>query len=258
MAALEYIYSIPNLLLFFIIFIVVAMISIFCLYIINKLMPLKFRYAENTSIGFVSATIGVVYAVLAGFIILYVMNNYDKASDITTHEAEMVAKTYRNAEQLPNTKRDQIQNSMRDYINTVIRVEWPTMSKDKINPSGQVILEKLSSVLNTYKPDNQHELLSLEMIIGDLDELYNYRQQRIEISETALSGDLWILLVIVTFLTIIMSCMIGVEIRLHIVLQIIVALMVSAMLFLIISLDRPFLGYFSIQPTAYQVILQKP
>jgi len=252
---IHFIYSIPNLFLFLLIFLFMSVISIFCLYIIRKYVPLKLRYKENESIEYVGATIGVVYAVLAGFIILYVMNNFEKASDTASREATGIATLFRDADSIPEPLRSQIQNDMNLYANTVIKVEWPNMSTDQNSYEGEQILDQLHDKVTQFKPSNEQEILAVQTLLENFDILYSDRSQRFDVSKTALNGDLWILLLISTFLTLFINCLIGMEFRLHLALQIVVTLMVSAIFFLIIVLDRPFLGYFSIQPQAFEASL---
>lgn len=226
-----------------------------CLILIKKYLSIKFLHSENDSIGFVSATISVVYAVLAGFIILYVMNNFEKASDIASKEAAVIAKIFRNADRLPEPIKTKIQTAMTDYANTVIQVEWPNMSNDKLSNDGEIILDHLHKEITSFKSTNNQETIALQTIFLNLDELYNERSQRFDIGKAALSGDLWILLIISTLLTLFINSVIALDFYFHIGLQTAVTLMVSAILFLIIALDRPFLGYFSIQPDAFKASL---
>jgi hypothetical protein len=255
MTMVNLIYSTPNLLLFIIIFFIMGCISVFFLCLTEKYISLESRYGANTPIGYIAATIGVIYAVLAGFIIFHVMNNFDKASDITEKEAMIVAKIFRNSERLPEAIRTKIKIAMQSYAKEVISTEWPLLVQDKLSPAGQIILDKLNHELNSYIPSDNRTVLTLQTLFVELDNLYSAREQRIDMSKAALTVDLWVLIIISTLLTLVVNCIFGMEFYLHTILQMSVALMISATLFLIIVLDRPFRGTFSVQPDTFREIL---
>jgi hypothetical protein len=236
-------YSLPNSLLFVSIFLILSMVSALCL------------YRENHSIGYVGATIGVIYAVLAGFIILYVMDNFQKASDITRAEAVSAAKIYRNSVRLPLQEQYKIQMAVKQYVNTVINTEWPLFTRGKLSVAGEEILDKLTVDLSKYIPINEQDLLALRAIYTEIDDLYKDRDQRIALSNAALPAELWILLVISTILTLFVKSLTGMKFSLHIMLQIVVTLMLTAILFLIIVLDRPYRGHFSIDTQPFIKVL---
>lgn len=248
-------YSLPNSLLFLIIFVLLALFSAICLYFVEKFIPLKFRIHENNSIGYVGATIGVIYAVLAGFIIFYVMDNFQKASDLTRNEAASAAKIYRDSSRLPPKQAASVQKAMKAYVSSVIHQEWPLISHSKTSDAGEEILDRLIVKLNTFKAKNNQDLLSMQMIYNELDELYKNRDARVDLGNAALAGDLWILLIISTLLTLFVKSLAGMKFGLHLTMQIVVTLMLTAILFLIIVLDRPFRGQFSITPLPFETVL---
>lgn len=249
------IYSLPNSWLFILIFLGLSLFSAISLYFVEKFVPLRFRYHENNSIGYVGSTIGVIYAVLAGFIIFYVMDNFQKASDLTRKEAASTAKIYRDSTRVPASQAEKIQLAMQDYLATVINQEWPLMSHDKTSDAAESILDSLILELNSFTAKNNQELLSMQMVYNELDELYKNRDERVDLANAALAGDLWILLVVSTLLTLFVKSLAGMKFRLHLAMQIVVTLMLTSILFLIIVLDRPFRGQFSIKPVPFQEIL---
>lgn len=248
-------YSLPNPILFVLIFILLLIFSAACMYLIENFVPSQLRYKDNNAIGYVGATIGVIYAVLAGFIIFYVMDNFQKASDITRMEAASAAAIYRNSMQLPVPINRNIQTAVENYVETVINIEWPLFARDKTTNAGEAILDKMVLELNAYKAKNNQDLFALHDIDQELDQLYKNRDERFDLSSAALPGDLWILVIISTLLTLFVKAMSGMKLRLHVVMQIVVTLMLTAILFLIIVLDRPFRGHFSIKPLPFEDVL---
>jgi len=251
----NFVYSIPSLPLFLILFLIASVISASALFLVYRYVPLVLRKRENVPSGYVVGSISVIYAVLAGFVILYAMNNFDKASVISVHEASLITKIFRNASRLPQPVQTEIQQGMRDYATAVINIEFPALAEDKITIAGLGVLDKLDHQLNLYTPPNTVVFTRLHAIHEEINDLYATYDQRMNINNSALTPDLWTLFLISSVLTLVINCILGVYIRLHIVLQLILTLMVSATLFLIIAMDHPFSGSFSITSQLFQTSL---
>lgn len=253
------VYSLSNTKLFILIFIVLSCISFTCLLIVEKFLPSKLRYNENNSVEYVGATIGVIYAVLAGFILFYVMDNFQKAGEITRNESASAAKIFRNAVRLPLDEEQKIKMAMRSYVTSVITIEWPLISQEKTANAGEGILDKLMLDLIQYRAVNDQDLNALQDIYNELNELYKNRDARIDLTMAALPSDLWILIIISTVLTLLVKSLSGMQLslhlRLHITLQTVVTLILTTILFLIIVLDRPFRGHFSITSAPFEEVL---
>ena len=248
----NFIYSLSSLPLFLVIFAAGSVVSAVSLFLVYRYLPLVLRKRENVPSGYVVGSISVIYAVLAGFVILYAMNNFDKASDISVHEATLITKIFRYSHRLPQPLQGVIQKGMHDYATAVITVEFPALAKDQIPNAGLLVLNKLDHQLNLYHPTDTitfTRMHTLHAEISDLDATYD---QRMTINNSALTPDLWALFIISSILTLIINCLLGVYIRLHIILQLILTLMVSGTLFLIIAMDHPFSGSFGITSKLFQ------
>lgn len=159
--------------------------------------------------GYIAGSISVIYAVLAGFIILYAMNNFDKASDISIHEATTITKIFRDASRLPLLLKNEIQQGMENYANTVIHIEFPAFSKGDFVKAGLPILDKLEKQLNAYKPTNMIIFFRLDMVHQAMDDLYTTYDQRMNINNSALTPDLWALFITSSILTLVINCILA-------------------------------------------------
>ena len=84
-------------------------------------------------IGWQIAILGTIYAVMIGFMLYAVWNNYQTAETNATNEANDLVNLYRAADGLTPMQRDQIQQFAQSYVNAVVSKEWPEM---EAAPSG--------------------------------------------------------------------------------------------------------------------------
>lgn len=230
--------------------------SILSVYLVRRFIPFDLRSSHNPVIGNVGAIIGLIYGVLVGLTALYLFNNLNYTSDAVEREASAVSDIYRGSKWLKDPVRTHIQTSIKAYLDEVINVEWPLMRKGQdLDMNGDIIIDNIAHALNTYKITNQSEFLIINNMLEEIKSFYNARQERINMSSAELSSETWIVILIGTFLTLGVNFIFGMNFKLHLITSCAAAIMCASMLFLIITLDRPFQGEFVIGPDAFQSVL---
>jgi len=253
------IYNMPNSLLFIFISFLTIVISFICTLLVHQFIPMSYRYRENNALVSVSAMIGVIYAILVGFTILYELNNFNKAEQAEIEEAKTAFTVFRLAHMLPEQNGSKIRVQILNYLQNTIENEWPSMIQGKhVNNDGVIILEKIFKELHVVKNTKLKDiqLNALNNISLSTSTLFNFHQDRVSKLHSSLSPNLWFVILLGTFLTIGINFILGMELRLHLVCISGVSLIVSAILFLIITLDRPYRGDFPIKPNTFQSTLE--
>lgn len=247
---IKIIYNLSNSSLFLVILLITTMVSVICFMLINKFISLELRRSEANSLGYISGTIGVMYAVLLGFTILYVMNNYANAKDIVQNEADYVNDFYRTAKLLPPYMQKQMQLGIKDYAQTVVHKEWPDMSKGVIDDiPGEVIIDKMTDTLLAYKATQEAPQELSYDLIKILGQLHDVHQKRESMASNAfLDGNMWVGIIITTILLIFTNALFGMQRWLHAICMVNIAMASSVLIFLSIAIDRPFAGDFSVKP----------
>ncbi|HVY53238.1 MAG TPA: hypothetical protein VHA13_01825 [Gammaproteobacteria bacterium] len=252
---LDYLYQLSS----FNTFLILIGISIICsviFVIINRYFLLyKLRYKDNATIGSISSLIGIIYGVLVGFLALYLIDNNDHASDAVRHEANATANIYRESKWLNEPAHKYVHVQLKKYVDNIINVEWPLMKKGKdIDHTGDIIIDDISSHLKNYKIVTQSDAVVMQDILTELKSLNDARRQRIEMSFSQLSPDIWQVILIGTILIVGINYAFRVNFYLHLFAISAFAIMAASMLFLLITLDRPFQGEFTVQPDAFKVV----
>lgn len=245
----------PNFLLFTLISLLFISISIISVYFVTKFISPDFRYRENPVIVSVSALIGIIYAVLVGFTILYELNNFNKAEEAEKEEGKAIIAIYRLARMLPENITVNLRKGVVDYTNHVIHNEWPLMAEGKpVDGTGLALIDSIFKEVHQAFPTN-HLSSSQMMIFNNIsiatNTLYNDHQERISKTHSALTPNVWFVIILATFLTIGINFLFGIDFRLHVISVIAVSLIVASVFYLIITLDRPYRGDFPIKPTTF-------
>lgn len=254
---IEYLYMTSNLNLFLILSSILLFVSLCALFLIKRFMPLHLRYQENAVISSTSAMVIVIYGVLAGFATLYLINYSNFASDAWQREADTVANINREAQVLSDPLQKKVISALGNYVDEVLNVEWPLMNQDKpVVSRGDYYIQQLTQNLVHTNVTATMESAVIRDLMTHVSNLYDARQNRIQASYTTLATPVWVVIIIGTILTLCVSYIFGVNFNLHIFVVLAATLMTACVLFLLISLDKPFVGQFAVGPEAMQYVLQ--
>lgn len=252
----DYLFRISDIYLFVLLSCFSVFFSILAITVVRYFISAELRHKANPVIGNVSALISLIFGVLAGLTALYLINNISYTADAVLREANAVANIYRDSKWLNEPVRTNIQAQTMSYLKEVINVEWPLMQQDKkIDGEGISIIDSISNELYHYNPANNTGALIIHDMLEEIKSLYNARELRIHTSYSALNLEMWIVILIGTVLTIAINYLFGINFYLHIITVSAAALMASSMVFLLVTLDRPFQGEFAIQPDELQAVL---
>lgn len=251
-----YLFSLSDVSLFLLLSGISIAISIFAIFLVKCFISIEIRKNDNAVIGNTASLIAVIYGVLAGLSALYLINNNSYTADAVLREANAVADIYRDSKWMSEPARTNIQNELKQYLNEVINVEWPTMQKGEtiIRKTGLAIISNMTDALIHYAGNTGAESLLTHDMLDEIRILYDARQQRIHMSETQLSPQLWVVIIVGSILTLCINYLFGMNFWLHVITVCAAALMASSMIFLLITLDKPFQGEYNIRPDAFERI----
>lgn len=254
---MDYLFRMSDTYLFILLSCVSIVVSIVAVYLVKRYIPFHLRSQDNNVIGNTAALISVIYGVLAGLSALYLINNNNFTADAVQREANAVADIYRDSQWLKEPVKNKIQAQIKHYLGRVIHTEWTLMANGQhiANREGNLIIDQITNELIHYRSLTSSESLLMHDMLDEIRNLYDARQQRIQMSYNALSPELWVVIIIGTILTLFINYLFGVNFYLHVITVIAAALMTSSMIFLLVTLDKPFQGQFIIGPDAFQTIL---
>jgi len=252
----NFLFQIPDARLFLILSLFFMTLSVIGVLLVRNFARIEVRYKDNPVLGNVAAIIGIIYGVLTGLTALYLINNISYTADAVQREANSVANIYRDSQWLDNPAKTQLKEQIQRYLTHVITVEWPLMKKGKkLSEEGETIINSMASEVNGYLRTHPSDMLVMHDILDEVKTLYNAREQRIHMSFSSLNAEVWVVILIGTLRTISINYLFKMKLKLHIISICAASLMASSMVFLLLTLDRPFQGEFVIEPTALEYVL---
>ena len=197
---------------------------------------------------------GTTYAVIVGFMLWNVWNNFQMAEINAEAEANSLVNIYRLSQGLPPTQAAEVQRLAREYANVVLDVEWPAMSHQTFSPAGSKIIQQLWAAMVQAPVHDGPQPPSLGQTLAELGNMTHHRRIRELQSRSRLPAILWTILIVGGVITVGGSCLLGAEnFRLHLILVFSLSLVISLVLVAIADIDRPFQGSVHVRADAFRL-----
>jgi hypothetical protein len=207
---------------------------------------------HNEVAGFIFATAGVIYAVLLGFTVIIVLEQYIAAENAVAQEAAALITVAHETSSYSEPARGQIHDQLRAYAQFVINEEWRTMDEVTLeheeSRSAQAAINRLWSIYQSVPPSqtNPHTLDSL-------DALSIQRAIRLQSNVAALPQVLWFGLVLGGAVMIYYCWALHMKnVLLHATMTALLAGVIAMGLWTIVMLNHPFTGDLHVSPAAFQ------
>jgi hypothetical protein len=218
--------------------------SLVLLKLLDRFWPLDKRHIENDLIGWQLNVLGTTYAVVLGFMLYTAWTEYGAAELNVNLEASSLRNLYRVAQALPQPQSGQLVALTRDYADSVIQQDWPTMGRGLVPEASHEINEKLWKTLMSVKVSSASESVTLDHAMTELTALTNHRRTRLLQCVSRLPGVFWGVLLIGFILTLISAAIFGSsKARVHAYMVFSITLLVTLVMLAIADVDRPFSGW---------------
>lgn len=201
--------------------------------------------------------VGGLYAILLGFMIVVVWQQYNEAQTTAEQEALRVGTLLRDARVFDADTQARMRERLIGYAKTVVADEWKTMPSGQASKSANDAYERLWNVYYDVQPQTDREKVFYQSSIGLLNELSSLRHSRIISSQAGVPSALWVLLIVGGVVVVAFTYLFGTK---SAVTQTLIVSSLSGLigflLFLILALDYCFSGDLGIKPDALQKVLE--
>jgi hypothetical protein len=213
---------------------------------------------NNDTATLAHAFIGVLYAVALGLMVVGVQGSYSEVETTVMKEANFAGDLYFDLAGIDGPKRSEYQSQAKRYIEAVIEDEWPAIAKGEASEETEKIIENLARQIITYRPASDRDQVVFAEVLRGVNELLNERRERLFLGTSGVGGVTWSIVLIGAAITIGVACFYSTpSARVHYVLVAMMSAMFGLMIFLIISMDHPLWGQFSVQPDAFRKVLEE-
>jgi len=213
---------------------------------------------HNDVTGYLFSAVGVLYAVVLGFVVVVVWQKYDNTMSNVEAEVNATGDLYHVVDGYSPAARSRIRAGLQRYAATVVRVEWPAMERGEDVPStGLELLEGIAYTINTFGPTNYRELAAQAAAIGDMQRLLDARRQRLVQAGPAVPSVLWFALVSGALAMIAFCFIFGVDNRpAQLVMTAILVGFIGILFIVINEFSGPFSGSVFISPDGWVYLQQ--
>ncbi len=218
--------------------------------VVRRRVPHRRMAAHTEVAGYVFATLGVVYAVILGLVVVAVWTEYEEARTAAEEEANALLDLHRLAAAWPETERAPVQAALLAYARAVVDDEWPAMDRDEA-PSP-VAVAGMDGIWRAYAAAEQSDIAGgprFAESLAQLDDLGDARGLRVLASSRGIPALMWVVLVVGGVVTVGFGYLFAVESGVaHAAMLATLTGLIALLLVLVQGLDRPFRGPVRLPP----------
>ncbi len=233
------------------------LISVLGLIVVRRFVNLEWLKQHHEIASYFFLMIGTLYAVLIAFAIFVVWTQFQDAGANLEREVNAVADLSRMTAGLPDAQHAQVRTALLNYIHAVLEDEFPAMAEGRESKRTWAAVQQLMEAYTTAPISSPKDQVFMAESLKHLNELSNYRRERLFTSRGTVPQLLWYLLFGGGAVLIAFTYFFGHE---SIVWQgamtAALAGTLSFSLYLIVAYNGPFDGATRVSPAAYQLELE--
>lgn len=228
------------------------------LYLVRKVIPAESLKQYHDIAGPFLNTIGAIYGIFLALIVATTWQFYSTTSNNVIEEARCLQSLYLDAEAFPPDFCNKVRVMMRDYRDTLIQREWPSIRHGDADPKSTELLHGISAAYSHYKVRDPSEEAYFHESVKNINSLHSLRAGRIEDSGSGLIPFLWGVLIAGGVATVVFSYLFGTrKLRTHALMTVLLTGVIALALYTIVNLDFPFTGLVAIGPDAFSRLIMK-
>lgn len=224
--------------------------------LVQYLVPWQVRQQHNDVAGFIYAVLGVVYAVLLGFVTIAVWEDFEAAKSTANNEANDLGELFWLSQELPDTQRDKVEELAHSYAKVVVDEEWPLMAQGQASPKAWALVDELRSTIYDFDPKTHAEQARYDESLILVRDLVEQRRLRLIEASEGIPYILRGVLLIGGIIVVGFTYLFGLEnTRSHTLMIAALAAIITIVLFTIHALDHPFSGITRVDRDGFEAVL---
>jgi len=228
------------------------------LHLVQRTVPHGLRARHNDVAGFVYAAVGVMYAVLLGFAVVTVWGGVDQARQTTFKEADALAGVYWISRDMPAPAGPALERDTLAYAHTVLGTEWPLMAEHRSSPAATAEVYAIRDQVMAFDPSGEKQQVLFEHALTHAEDLASERRERLNEVDDEVPALLWIALIAGGVLTVGFTFLFGLpNTTAHVLMVLALTALIAVSLVVIKEMNYPFTGVTRVEPTAFQVFLDR-
>jgi hypothetical protein len=224
---------------------------------IRRRVSLEKLSANNEVAGFKFAVLGVLYAVLLGFVVVVVWEKFHDAETAVERQAGAIATLFRLSQGLSQNQGGALRHDLEIYVRTTIDKEWPAMAAGESSAESTEALNKVYAAVLSTSPNGVHAEALISGMLTELDSLSEARRTSISLGEGAVPDVLWSALLFGAGATIGFTFFFGTNsARAQVIMTGLLTFVVFVMLWVVVVINHPFTGPVSVSSSPLKNLLR--
>lgn len=222
----------------------------------RRFLARRIREGHNEVVAPIFGAAATLYAVLLGFLVVLVWQQYDSAKSNVNEEASTLSTLYRMTNGMPDPEQREVRVILREYTEAVVKREWDLQVNGGAAPEARKAVGDLYRTFRTLSPEVAASPINLEFArqvgVVALD-----RNKRTLASQESLPSVLWMGLFVGQVLIVALTFILYMERPLmHVVVSAGFAAFIGLLLVVTIMLDHPFYGQLALDPGSFEHALE--
>jgi len=228
------------------------------LWVLRRWVLPRLRLDTNATLFFGAAVMQsgmMLYALIAALTAVNVWTKHSQVADTASSEATAIASLWRDLGGYPQPARDAMREVLRGYTNHIIQESWPEQRQGRVPRAGVKWMDRFVAELLVFEPTTEGQKLLHAETLSSFNRMHEARRQRLDAVGSRLPAVMWAVLLPGAMGCLFLSLLFPIEDpRSQAILSLSLAGFVAMVLFVIVSLDRPFQGAMAIAPDSYQLV----
>lgn len=200
---------------------------------------------------------GILFALIVGFLAVGVWGNVDRAGEAVAEEASALRSVVILSDDLPSPLGVRMRALVRRHIESAVNEEWPAMEEQRANLSAvPTALADALRLAIRFDPRGEGQAVLQRELVDSIEDALDARRQRIIVSESSINAVKWggLLALAVLVLCAIAVVHSGNRTTARISLGVFAAA-VAVVITMLASQDQPFSGQLGLSPDVLEQVL---
>jgi Protein of unknown function (DUF4239) len=201
--------------------------------------------------------LGIVFALIVGFLAAGVWGDSDKARDAVSSEASALRAVVLLSDQLPPQDASRLRLLVRRQIQDAVHQEWPAMRRQHADLAAiPAPLVQAQTLVLSFRPASPGAVDAQRELVTSLQQALDARRQRIIVSDSHVNTVKWLgLLVLAAVMLIAIACVHSPNRRSALLAMSLFGAAVVAVVVMLVAQDEPFTGHLGQTPDLLEQVL---
>ena len=203
--------------------------------------------------------LGILFALIVGFMAAGVWDAADRAEDAVGAEASALRSVVLLSDHLPPADRARMRDLVRNHIEHAVDDEWPAMADQRASLSAisKPLVDALDLALR-FAPQSEGETVAQRETVESVEKALDARRQRIIVSLSGIADVAWASLIALAALTMLAMAFVHSANRVTAaVAMTIFATAVAVVVVMLLAQDRPFTGRLAVEPDVLEQVVPR-